>query len=194
MNSVALASVSPSIRITDIKLQEIQRNMSKITGCFMKLLSQLPNILKTNGDHKDEKLEIIQTIPDGIKMSGHANQNLVSIRKKFLLSGVSSEYKDLAKFAEDTDSHLFGEELEDSLKKAKGRHYSLQALKPKPPVHASTKRKFNEASKNDRPTKRPMAGHKGTPQSQYNSPSTWAELKKQSSRKSHYKHQKHGRN
>ena len=134
MNSVALASVSPSIRITDIKLQEIQRNMSKITGCFMKLLSQLPNILKTNGDHKDEKLEIIQTIPDGIKMSGHANQNLVSIRKKFLLSGVSSEYKDLSKFAEDTDSHLFGEKLEDSLKKAKERHYSLQALKPKPPL------------------------------------------------------------
>ena len=54
----------------------------------------------------------------------------------------------------------------------------MQALKTKPPVHASTKQKFNEASKNDRSTKRPMAGHKDTPQSQYNSPSTWAELKK----------------
>ena len=64
-------------------------------------------------------------------MSGHATQNLVSTRKKSLLSGVSSEYTDLAKFAEDTDSHLFEEELEDTLKKAKGRHYSLQALKPK---------------------------------------------------------------
>ena len=89
------------------------------------------------------------------------------------MSVVSIEYMDLAKFAEDTDSHLFGEELEDSLKKVKGRHYSLQALKPKLPVHVSTKQKFNEASKNNRPTKRPMAGHKGTPQSQYNSPSTW---------------------
>ena len=49
-------------------------------------------------------------------MSGHANQNLVLMRKNFLLSGVSSEYKDLVKFAEDTDSHLFGEETEDSLK------------------------------------------------------------------------------
>ena len=125
-------------------------------------------------------------------MPGHANQNLVSIRKKFLLSGVSSEYKDLAKVAEDTDSHLFGEELEDSLKKVIRRHYSLQAIKPKPPVHASTKVKFNEISKNDRPTKRPMAGHKGTPESQYNSQITWAELKKQSSRKSQYKHKKHG--
>ena len=38
------------------------------------------------------------------------------MRKNFLLSGVSSEYKDLVKFAEDTDSHLFGEETEDSLK------------------------------------------------------------------------------
>ena len=96
-------------------------------------------------------------------MSGHANQNLISIRKKFLLSGVSSECKDLTKFADDTDSHLFGEELENSLKKANGRHYSLQALKPKSnyPVHASTKQKFHETSKNNRPTKRPMAGQQG---------------------------------
>ena len=82
-------------------------------------------------------------------------QNLVSVRKKFLLSGVSSEYKDLAKFAEDTNSHLFEEELEESLKKTKGRHYSLQAFKPKTNyLHAhasSTKQKFQlETSKNDR--------------------------------------------
>ena len=62
-------------------------------------------------------MEAIQTILDFIKMSGHATKTLVSIQKKFLLSGVSSEYNDLAKFAEDTDSHLFGEELGDSLKK-----------------------------------------------------------------------------
>ena len=169
VNPVVFASVSPSIRSTDIKLQEVQRNMSKMTGCFIKLLSQLPNILKTNGDHKDEKLEAIQTILDGIKMSGHATQNLVSIRKKFLLSGVGSEYKDLAKFAEDTGSHLFEEKLEDSLKKAKERHYSLQAVKPKtnyPHAHASsTKPKFQvETSKNDRLTKTPMVGNKDTPQ------------------------------
>ena len=66
--------------------------------------------------------------------------------------------------------------LEDSLKKAKGRH-SLQTLKPKTNLpHASTKQKFHETSKNYRPTKRLMAGHKGT--SQYNSPGTWAKLKK----------------
>ena len=55
-----------------------------MTRCFIKLLSQPPNILKTNGDHIDEKLEAIQTILDDIKMSGHANQNLertFSLRK-----------------------------------------------------------------------------------------------------------------
>ena len=101
-----------------------------MTGCFIKLLSQLFDILKTNGGHKDEKLEATQTILGGIKLSGYATQNLVSMRKKFILSAVSSEYKDLAQFAEDTNSHLCGEELVDSLKKVKGRHYSLQALKP----------------------------------------------------------------
>ena len=96
VNLVVFASVSPSIRSTGIKLQEVQLNISKMTACFIKLLSHLPNILKTNGDHKDEKLEVIQTILDGIKMSGHATQNLVSIRKKFLSSGVGNEYNDLA--------------------------------------------------------------------------------------------------
>ena len=48
--------------------------MLKMTDCFIKLLFQLPNILKTNGDHKDEMLEAIQTFLDDIKMSGHATQ------------------------------------------------------------------------------------------------------------------------
>ena len=38
--------------------------MLKMTGCFIKFVSQLPNILKTNTDHKDEKLEAIQTFLD----------------------------------------------------------------------------------------------------------------------------------
>ena len=96
---------------------------------------------------KDEKLEAIQTILDGFKMSGHTTQHLLSIRKKFILSGVSSEYKDLAKFAKDTDSHLFGEELEESLKKNKGRHYSLQAVKSETNYpHASAMQKFHDIS------------------------------------------------
>ena len=120
--------------------------------------------------------------------------NLLSVRKKVLLSGVSSEYKDPVKFAEDTDPHFIGEELEGSLKMSKRRRYSLQALNPKINYpHPSAKQKFHEIPKNNRPTKRTMAGHKGT--SQYNSPITWAELKKQSSRRSQSKnHHKHGRN
>ena len=59
VNHVVVAYISPSIRSTDIKLQEVQRNMSKMTSCFLKLLSELPNILKTNGDHKDEELGVI---------------------------------------------------------------------------------------------------------------------------------------
>ena len=128
---IVSASVSPSIRSTDIKLKEVQRNMPKMTDCFIKLLSQLPSILQTNGDYKNEKLEAIQTILDGLKMSGHAIENLKSIRKKILLSAIGNEFKDLTKFAEDTNSHLFREELENSLKKTKESHYSFHALKSK---------------------------------------------------------------
>ena len=134
VSPVVFASVSPSIRSTDIKLQEIHRNILKMTGCFIKLLSQLSNILKTSKDHKDEKLEAIQTFKRWHQIDRACNPmqpNLLSKSKKFLLSGVRSEYKDLAKFAEDTNPHLIGEELEDSLKKSKRRRYSLQALNPK---------------------------------------------------------------
>ena len=151
--------------------------------------------MNTNLAHNNEKLEGIQTILDGSKISRYATQNLLSLRKKFLLSSVNSEYDDLAKFAGDTDSHLFGEELEDSLKKAKEKHYSLQALKPKINYpHSSQMLNSYEFSNCDRPTKRPMAGHKGTPL--HDSLSTWALLKKQPlSRRSQYKnHHKHGRN
>ena len=55
-----------------MKLQEAQHNMSTMTGCFIKLHLQLPDILKTNGDHKYEKLEAIQNILDDIKMAGQA--------------------------------------------------------------------------------------------------------------------------
>ena len=79
VRSVVFASASPSIRSADKKLQEVWCNMSKMTGCLIKLLSQFLNILKTNGNHEDEKLEVIQTILDGIKMSGYATQNLVLI-------------------------------------------------------------------------------------------------------------------
>ena len=102
--------------------------------------------------------------------------NLLSIRKKFLLSGVSSEYKDLAKFAEDTDPHLIGEELEYSSKSPKEDIIVCKNL-----ILRQTTRILQlsencmKFQKDDRPTKKPMAGHKGTPQ--YNSPSTWAELK-----------------
>ena len=89
--------------------------------------------------------------------------NLLSVRKKVLLSGVSSEYKDPVKFAEDTDPHFIGEELEGSLKMSKRRRYSLHALNPKTNYrHPSAKQKFHEIPKNNRPTKRTMAGHKGT--------------------------------
>ena len=52
VNIVVFASLSPSIKSTDIKLQENHRNIPKMTGCFVKLFPQLPNILKTSGDIK----------------------------------------------------------------------------------------------------------------------------------------------
>ena len=52
VNPVPFASVSLSRRSADIKLLEVQRNMSKLTDCFIQLLLQLPSIFKTNGDQK----------------------------------------------------------------------------------------------------------------------------------------------
>ena len=82
---------------------------------------------------------------------------------------VSGEYKDLQKFAPGSDSNLFGEELEDSLKKAKDRYYSLQALKQSAGVSLAQKSKGNAdmpscTSKNYRPTKKLWTGQKGSPQ------------------------------
>ena len=80
------------------------------------------------------------------------------------------------------------------LKKTKWRHYSLQTLKSKTNcLYSSAKWKFHEILKIGRPTKKTLAGPKGTPQRNF--PSTWTELKKRSSMRSQYKnHHKHNRN
>ena len=44
----------------------------------------------------------------------------ISLGKNIFCQGVRAEYKDLQKFATDSDSHLSGEELENSFKV---RHY-----------------------------------------------------------------------
>ena len=127
---MVFSTVSPAIRSTDIKLRDIQKDYSKVTACLIQLLARLPDVLrnKPNGNDIESKTQIRQIILDELKLAGHGNQSINKLRKKYLLSGVSVEYKDLQKFAPDSDSHLFGEELEESLKKAKDRHYSLQAL------------------------------------------------------------------
>ena len=43
-----------------------------MTGCFINLPLQFPNILDTNGKNETGKLETTQTLLDGIEMSGHA--------------------------------------------------------------------------------------------------------------------------
>ena len=145
VNSVIFATVSPSIGSTDIKLRDIQKDYSKVTSCLIQLLAWLPDVLrsKPNVNDMESKTEIKKIILDVLKLAGHGNQTINKLRKKYLLSGGSGEYKDLQKFAPGFDSHLFGEELEDSLKKAKGRHYSLQALKQSVVVSQAYKRKAN---------------------------------------------------
>ena len=102
-----------------------------MTACLTQLLARLPYVdrSKPNANNMESKTDIIQIILNGLKLAGHGNQSMNKLRKKYLLSGLSEKYKDSQKFAPDSHSHLLGEELEDSLKKAKGRHYSLQALK-----------------------------------------------------------------
>lgn len=65
--------------------------MCQKSSCSIKLLPYLTNILKTNEDLKDEKLEAIQISLDGIKMSEHATQSLLSKNQILLLPDVSSE-------------------------------------------------------------------------------------------------------
>ena len=109
VNSVIFATVSPAIRSTDIKFRDIQKDYSKVTACLIQLLARLPDILrsKPNVNDMESKTEIMQIILDGLKLAGHGNQSINKLRKKYLFSGVSGEYKDLQKFAPDSDSHFF---------------------------------------------------------------------------------------
>ena len=134
----------------------------------MQLLARLQDVFwsKPNVNKIESKTEIIQIILDGLKLAGHGNQLMNKLRKKYLLSGISVKYKDLQKFTPDSDSLLFGEELDNSFKKAKGRHYSLQALKQSTWVFLAHERKANadmpsSKSKKYRLAKKPWTDQKG---------------------------------
>ena len=82
------------------------------------------------------------------------------MRKKILLSDVTSKYKYLARFLEDTDSHLFGKELEDSLEKAKENYYTVCR-------HSNLRQNTLILRPSENPMnfqKRPIPSHKDTPQ------------------------------
>ena len=122
----------------------------------------------------------MKLIVDCVKMSGHATQNLVLIRKKMLLSSDSSENKDLAKFFEYANSCLNGQELEDTLKRPNEsicRHSNLRQTTRILQLYKSSM-KLQKQQANQK-THDWSQGHSTTPKVH----STWAELKKQSSRK-----------
>ena len=105
---------------------------------------------------------------DGLKLSGHGNQAMDTLRKKCLLSGVNGEYNGLQKFAPESDSHLFGEELGVPLKK----RADIIDCKHSNRVHEffrHTKGKLmltcqkTGKSKNYSPAKKPWTGKKGSP-------------------------------
>ena len=75
--------------------------------------SPLSNILQKNGNDS-EKMETIQPVNDETKVVAHTKQKL-NVWKKMCFF-FSKQCKDLLKFAEDADSHIFEEELEDSIK------------------------------------------------------------------------------
>ena len=135
-------------------LQEMQQNLSQITASFIDLQDRLLAILQASSRaEKSEKTDIFQIILDVLKVAGHGTQYLNSLRRRFLVSKVSNEYKDLPRYAADLESWLFVEELKDSLKKTKSRHYHFHSLKPKHkdvPSQSSSKSKLSDFVKIDR--------------------------------------------
>ena len=87
----------------------------------MQLQAKLPDVFrsKSNVNDMESKTEIIQIILDSLRHAGHGNQSMNKLRKKYLLPGVSGEYKDLQKFIPDSYSHLFGRSQRIPLKRQK---------------------------------------------------------------------------
>lgn len=56
MSPVVFASVYPSIRSTDIKLQEVQRNMTKMTVFLLSFFLSFSVFEKINGEIEDHSI------------------------------------------------------------------------------------------------------------------------------------------
>ena len=80
-NSPVFAAVSPSIRKTDIKINEVQQNMSTLSAFLMSLLPKLSSILQTKKGVKSVQTEVIRIILNGANVAGQIALNLKLVRK-----------------------------------------------------------------------------------------------------------------
>ena len=150
INPILFSAAPPPARSSDIKLSEVQRDIAKGVACLTSLLAQLPEVLKDTKSPASHS--IIQNVLNGISILGHGSQGLTKIRKSNFLNNINPDYKDIGKYAADNEEYLFGEEVGDSLKKAKDLHTNVAALRkrkdPPPSTSFSSKSKFQKYPKN----------------------------------------------
>ena len=77
VNPAIFSTVSFSTKNTDKKVQEVQRNMSKMTACFINLSAQLPAIFQIHSrTEKSKKTDIFEICLDGLKVAEQGDQYL----------------------------------------------------------------------------------------------------------------------
>lgn len=94
----------------------------------------------------------------------------ISLRKKYLVSGVIKEYTDLPIYAANSESQLFVEEIKGLVKKVKHRHCSFHTWIPKwsdASCNSSSKKNFTEFAENKRLVKISLTDHRGYPQPKF---------------------------
>jgi len=119
-------SLPNKARISDLRLQQLQLNTSQ----GLVVLSRIADVIARSPPTPNAFAEIMQHVKDGVTLLGTGHQHLTSRRRIDIKYHIQPEYAGICSGPIEPSEFLFGDNLEDLLKKSKATSELMKKVTP----------------------------------------------------------------
>jgi len=128
VNPEIWTSLSNRARMTDFRMQQMQQN----TMYGLQSLAKIADLISKGQPSSTSFAEIMQIVKDGVTLMGMGHQNLSLRRKYELKQHIQPEYASICTGPLQISEYLFGDNIEDLLKKSKATSELVKKVTPRP--------------------------------------------------------------
>lgn len=116
VNPAMFPLISGMSRKVNGEALKVEASLTKIATINAQGIDKLTNLKRKIPGHASENNEVIQSLAQGIEISGFGRYKLNEVRREVIVSGLNPEYKHLTETSAPGKGLLFGEDLADSMK------------------------------------------------------------------------------